>query len=118
MMRFTWIAAVALPLASCHHCLAAACPIGVAFTVTVTSSTSGAPVLGASATGDPYGDAQCTDAPGSTCTMFGYAGKYTVTVGAPGYQSVQRIVNVEDDGAPCCSLAVPGHLDVALVPVT
>ena len=115
---FTAKASAAFLLAACSsdHCLAAACPIGPAFTLTVTSSASGAPVSGISVTGDPF-DGQCND-PVGTCTMWGYAGKYTVTIEAPGFQSVQRMITVQDDGASCCSLAVPGHLDVTLVPLT
>jgi hypothetical protein len=74
-------------------------------------------VPGSYVTGNPsVGSPTCTDPPGTTCTEYGYGGKYTIQIGAPGFQSVERTINVQDDGSSCCSLAVPGHLDVALVP--
>jgi hypothetical protein len=95
------------------------CAIGVAFTVTVTSSTSGAPVPGSYVAGNPFGGSPtCNDPPGTTCTEYGSGGKYTIQIGAPGFESVQRTITVSDDGSRCCALATPGHLDVALVPVT
>ena len=102
---------------------------GTAFSVTVTSGVSGGPVAGAYVTGDPYGvgdgtlcnqslESTCSDqAPGSTCYLEGSAGKYTVQIGAPGFQTVQRSITVaQGGGSRCCPGTIPGHLDVALVP--
>ena len=97
----------------------AACALGIAFSATVTSSVSGAPVAGAYITGDSYSvrDSEpCNEAPGSTCYMRGLAGNYTVEIGAPGFQSVQRNITVKQGSGRCCPGTIPGHLDVALVP--
>jgi hypothetical protein len=97
------------------------CALPQAFSVTVTSSVSGAPVPGAYVTGDPYGagGGLCNQAPGSTCYLPGFAGTYRVQIGAPGFQSVQRSITVaEGSGSRCCPGTVPGHLDVALVPIS
>ena len=97
------------------------CALPQAFTVTVTSSVSGGPIPGAYVTGDPYGAGDgslCNQAPGSTCYLPGFAGRYTVQVGAPGFQSVERSITVaEGSGDRCCPGTTPGHLDVALVPI-
>ena len=105
------------------------CALPQAFTVTVTSSVSGAPVAGAYVSRDSYGPGDgnrcnqalqstcCDQAPGSTCYLRGFAGQYSLVIGAPGFQSVQRSITVAPgSGGRCCPGTIPGHLDVALVP--
>lgn len=99
----------------------ALCALQLALTVTVTSSTSGAPVTGAfvqiqspqSTTPIP-----CNQAPGTTCEIRGYAGTYVMVVGAPAFQSAQRTQVVGGNDPSCgCPTVDARHIDVALVPV-
>jgi len=103
-----------------------ACPIPLAFTVAVTSSTSGAPIDSASLTlsavpGDTYDPAPtaCNQLPGNACAILGFAGTYSVQIAAPGYQTALRSITVkEGSSSGCCGSNSPGHLDVALVPTS
>ena len=105
------------------------CPIRLAFSVTVTSSVSGGPVADAYVAGDPYGSGNgelchqalgstcCNQAPGSTCYLYGFAGQYTLQIGASGFQSVARSITVAEGSQSCCPSTTPGHLDIALAPI-
>lgn len=96
------------------------CALQIALTVSVTSSTSGAPVTGSfvqvqspqSTTPIP-----CNQAPGTSCEIRGYAGTYVVVVGAPAFQSAQRTQVVGGNDPRCgCATVDTRHIDVALVP--
>ena len=96
------------------------CALQIALTVTVTSSTSGAPVTGAfvqiqspqSTTPIP-----CNQAPGTTCEIRGYAGAYVMVIGAPAFQSAQRTQVVGGNNPSCgCPTVDARHIEVALVP--
>ncbi len=53
---------------------------------------------------------------GSVCVVGGYAGKYDLEVGAPGFQTTLRTVTVEGGGHRCgCYTVMTEQLDVALV---
>lgn len=94
----------------------ALCALGSAFTVTVTSSATGAPVDGATVAGDPY-DLQNGSCVHGQCNSPGFAGTYTVQISAPGFQQVTRTITVaQGTGGHCCPGTTTGHLDVALVP--
>jgi hypothetical protein len=108
-----------------------ACGLPLAFSVTVTSAVSAGPVAGAYVSGDPYGtgdgnrcnqalDSTCCDqAPASTCYLRGFDGQYSLQIGAPGFQSVQRSITIAPgSGGRCCPGTIPGHFDVALAPAT
>jgi len=108
----------------------APCSAGLAFTITVTSSSGGTPVPGAYVLGDPIGadgtscnqapDAKCCDQAGgnTTCNMLGYGGTYTVQIGAPGFQSTQRTITVATGQDRCCPGPITAHLYVSLNPIT
>ena len=94
-----WMACLACAFCASSDapCAAVKCPINLAFSVTVTSSVSGGPVADAYVAGDPYGSHNgevcnqalestcCNQAPGSTCYLYGFAGQYTLQIGAPGF---------------------------------
>jgi hypothetical protein len=116
-VRLAQVAAFCLFASSCDGtaCLAVPCALPEAVTITVTSTT-GAVVAGAfiqeSALNGPR---QCTPTTGSTCQVLGGAGKYELDIGAPGFQTVHRTVNVSSAGGCGCAVNQQ-HLDVALVP--
>lgn len=138
MSRYSLTAKVWAVAAACAFCSSSEsdgpcsvlCALPLAFTVTVTSSATGASVPGSYVSGDPYGSGNgdrcnqalastcCDQAPGSTCYLDGFAGTYTIQVGAPGFQTQQRSLTVATGkGSHCCPGTSPGHLDVALVAV-
>jgi hypothetical protein len=89
----------------------------IAITINVTAAATGGPVTGAFLE-DVFAGVVNTSLCTPTCFVPGTAGTYQLTVGAPGFQTVQRTVTVR--GSPptdCdCGTAVTEHLDVALVP--
>src|SRR4029077_5737445 len=98
---------------------AVACALPLALSVTVTSSTTGGPIAGAYVSGDPYGagEGNCDQAPGSTCYLHGFAGEYTLQIGAPGFHSLERTITVAlGTGIRSCPGTIAGHLDVSLDP--
>jgi len=98
-------------------CPAVDCGTPVAVTVTVTSSVSGAPVPNAYFyVDDPRYIIPCDHA--GKCSWHGFAGTYTVYIGAPGLQTDSRIAVVRPGTAHCCLDVVPVHFDVALAPLS
>jgi hypothetical protein len=99
------------------ECLTRPCPQQVTVTITVTSSISGASVPGSfvqNAPSDPY---PCNRSPGTTCAVYGSPGTYELDIGAPGFQTVHRSVDVPGTTPACgCSTVEAQHLDIALVP--
>jgi hypothetical protein len=118
--RLAQCAALALPAMSCGgsaECLNAPCPLQIAVTITVTSSISGASVTGSFVQNGPSGPYSCNGSPGTTCAVFGSAGTYQLDIGAPGFQTVHRSVDVPGTTPACgCSTVEAQHLDIALVP--
>ena len=119
-LRFVVIPLVALACKT--DCVQTAlCVLRTALTVTVTSSTSGAPVTGAFvqvSSPASTGPIPCNQAPGTTCAIPGYSGTYVMTIGAPGFQSAQRTQVVGGSTPDCgCATVDTRHVDVALVPV-
>jgi hypothetical protein len=89
----------------------------IAMTVTVTSSASGAPVYDAVL--QVAGEMNSRPCPGS-CFVEGYAGTYSLTVSAPGFQNVERTVVVSGTpAARCgCSGVTRTPVAVSMTPVT
>jgi hypothetical protein len=115
-LQFAFIPLVALACKS--DCLQTPCFLPIALTITVTASTSGAPVNDAfvQATGTT-GHILCNQASGNTCYIFGGAGTYELEVGAPGFQSAQRTEVVGGNNPECgCASVDTKHIDVALLP--
>jgi hypothetical protein len=53
-------------------------------------------------------------ASGSVCVLGGGGGGYDLRVGAPGFRSVERSVEVPGEGGACCPDVRTQQLDVAL----
>jgi hypothetical protein len=89
----------------------------IAMTVTVTSSASGAPVYDAVL--QVAGETTTRACPGD-CLVEGYAGTYSLTLSAPGFQNVDRTVVVPGTPAPrCgCSGVTTTHVAVSMTPAT
>jgi len=117
------LAVVTLLVSACESaCLQPPCPLPVAVTATVTSSVTGGPVAGAFVQQDADSNPEpCMMRDNTTtCTVFGGAGTYSLTIGAPGYQSVQRTVVVPAGrrASRCGCDGVDGQaIDAALAPV-
>ena len=83
-----------------NECLSPPCPLPLALTVTLVSAASGTEVSGAAlAVSGPITTTVPCD---SSCRVWGYAGTYTVTVTAPGYQTAQRTVLVHGSSPAAC----------------
>jgi hypothetical protein len=119
------LAALGLTLASCsngNECLpipTAPCPLPLALTINVTAIAIGGPVSGAfvDVSGAAIATIPCSTGTDTTvCYVPGYAGKYNLEVGAPGFQSTQQSVTVPGTNPTCgCATAATEHLSVALV---
>ena len=115
MMKATLAVVFGLSLPACgQECLQPPCALPLAVAVDVTS-TSGNGVTEAAV---QVSGAVATTLPCDTsCRILGYAGTYTLTVSAPGYQSVERTVVVQGATARCgCASAKTEHVTVALAP--
>ena len=119
IFSFIRCGALALSAISCgtDPCLIAPCPLPFAVTITVTSSISGASVNGSFVQNPPSDPLPCNGSPGTTCAVFGSAGTYQLDIGAPGFQTVHRTVEVQGTTPECgCPTVETTQLDVALVP--
>ena len=112
-----------LALAACGadadvECVILPCALSLALKITVSNAASGAaiPNVTFQSQGQLSGSGPCAGTP-TTCAILGGPGTYTVTISAPGFQSVTRSVTVTGTEAEkChCASANTAHLDVALV---
>jgi hypothetical protein len=103
MFRFIVSVVTALSLTACgQECLVPPCPLPIAITAVVTSGSGGA-VSGAALA---VSGAVTTTVPcDSQCSIPGYAGSYTLTASAPGYQSLQKTILVQGSSSPLCGCA-------------
>jgi len=101
-------------------CVIPPCPFPLAVVLTVHASTSQVGITGAFVRVPGYSDMPCTGGAVSPCIVSGYAGTYQLDIGAPGFQTVHRTVEVTGKSAGCgtCAQVDTQHLDVALVPTT
>jgi hypothetical protein len=101
------------------RCLALPCPLPIALTIDVTSSTGG-PAAGATilVSGGTNGTVPCeAGTTASTCRVAGQAGTYQLEITAPGFEPAQRSVVVAGTTPECgCPTVVQQHLEVALTP--
>ena len=114
---------IVLSVLSCDDdpvCVIPPCAFPVAILVTVHAGTSQGVVVGAFVKAAGYGDIPCAGGSASPCLVSGYAGTYQLDVGAPGFQTVHRTVEVTGHSAGCgtCAQVDTQRLDVALVPAT
>jgi hypothetical protein len=109
---------IALLACSKGPCVTEPCPLPMAITINVTSGASGAPLTSAFAnlalTG---GGTESLSCDAGECFVPGTAATYNLTIGAPGFQSVQRTVVVQGSNPGCgCASVTSQHLEIALVP--
>ena len=116
MPRLIVVAALAFSAVACNgDCLQSPCPLPIAIAVEVTSTSSGGGVSGASVA--VSGAVTSTVPCDASCTIMGYAGTYTLTVAAPGYQSAQRTVLVQGSSPACgCASTETEQASFALTP--
>jgi hypothetical protein len=112
-----------LALAACGadadvECVIVPCALSLALRITVSNAASGATVPNVTfeSVGQMSGTGGCGGTP-TTCSIPGGPGTYTVTIRAPGFQSVTRSVEVTgtEAGKCNCASANTAHLEVALV---
>lgn len=89
----------------------------MALNVTVTTAAGG-PVPGASiaVSGAETGGGPCGwDSTATVCVVPGYAGQYTITVSAPGYQSASKTLNVTGKQPSGCGCPTTDTRPVTMV---
>jgi hypothetical protein len=103
---------------SSGECIIPPCVAPVAITLTVTSANSTGGLTGSFVLAPGYtSPIQCTQSPGTTCTVFGNPGTYELDIGAPGFTTTHRSVVVMGTSAECgCPSISTQHLDVSLAP--
>jgi len=100
-------------------CVVLPCPFPIAVNLTVRATSQNA-IVGAFVRVSGQGNSPCTDGSVALCFVSGYAGTYELDIGAPGFQTVHRTVQVTgNDGPRCggCPRVDTQQLDIALVPV-
>lgn len=96
-------------------CLELPCAIPTAVKVNVSSAGSGVPPAGVFVTVS-NGEASCNqDSPITNCIVLGGAGHYDLQIGAPGFQTVTKAVDVSQQGRCGCAVNTV-TLDVQLSP--
>ncbi len=111
--------AAVLLLSACVKvdCVTVPCAMPLALSIRVSNAANGGPVANAVAqvSGPLTATIPCAGTP-TTCVAAGNAGTYTVTIIAPGFQSVTRTITVNGtEPQQCgCGTVEAGHLDVAL----
>ena len=99
-------------------CVIGPCPQPVAIQITVRASAAETGVAGTFVRVSGAGDGACGGSAGS-CVVFGYAGTYQLEIGAPGFQTVHRTVEVTGKSALGCGTCPSVNtqaLDIVLVP--
>jgi hypothetical protein len=117
---------LAVLLGACGDvCVIPPCALGTAIRLTVTSAATSAPLSGGvfvnvlpGPGNQGVAPAGCLQGATATCSVLGEGGSYQLEIGAPGFQTVRRTVNVPERVAPkCgCSGADTQQVDIALVP--
>lgn len=113
----TLILAGALSACGGGTCVTPPCPEVTALVITVTSATTGNPIATAVLAEHTPSSAQISC--NATCSVQGGPGQYTFTLGAPGFDPVDRTVQVTGSTPKCgCETADTQHLAIALAPST
>ena len=114
---------IVLSVLSCGDdpvCVSPPCPQPVAIQMTVRTGASQSGVAGTFVRVSGANDGACGGSAGS-CVVFGYAGTYQLDVGAPGFQTVHRTVEVTGKSAAGCGTCPSVNtqqLDIVLIPTT
>jgi hypothetical protein len=99
-------------------CIVQPCPFPIAVVVTVRAGTSPAAVPGAFVRVSNQ-EIPCTGGPFNPCIVSGYRGTYELDIGAPGFQTVHRTVQITGtDAVRCgpCPRVDTQQLDITLAP--
>jgi hypothetical protein len=116
IQRLIAASALSLSITSCgaSECFQPPCPFPMAITVTITSTVPALPIGEAFVESSIGGPSSCIRA---TCTVMGTPGKYELNIGATGFQTTHRTVNVTGTNPRCgCPRVDVQHLNVALTP--
>ena len=114
------MALLAVPLLTCSHdatCVFYPCPLPLAVVASVSAANApaGIPGLVLTVSGTFTESAPCSQAPVSTCQVYGGTGTYHVQVSAPGYATAQLDLTVTGTDAGCNTC---GHVDTQRPSIT
>ena len=99
-------------------CIAQPCAIPTAVKVNVSSAASGVSLAGVFVTVNSGGEASCAQgSPVTNCLVFGGAGHYDLQIGATGFQTLTRAVDVSPQGRCGCAV-ITVTINVQLSPQT
>jgi hypothetical protein len=102
-------------------CVPPPCAFPIALIVSIHTASSQSGVAGAFARTPSTSELSCTGGSIAPCAIPGYAGTYELDVGAPGFQTVHRTVQVSGGTRPAgcatCPTAETQRVDVVLVPI-
>ena len=102
-------------------CVIPPCAFPIAIQVSVHTGTSQSGVAGAFVRTSGTSDTPCAGGSAAPCIVSGYAGRYQLDVGAPGFQTVHRTVDVTGksaSGCGTCPSVDTQQLDIVLIPTT
>ena len=108
---------LSLSLVSCgaSECIQPPCAFPLAITIMVRSTVATLPIREAFVESSLGGPSNCASA---TCIVMGTPGKYGLNIGAAGFQTAHRTVEVTGSTPRCgCPKVDVQHLEVALAPV-
>jgi hypothetical protein len=112
---------LAVGLLSCSDlpCVALPCPLPLAIEIVLNANNSTAAIPGAfvQVGGNTV---PCTQGSATACLIAGTSGAYELDIGAPGFQTVHRSVQVSGTSAGCgtCGSVDTQHLTVTLIPAS
>jgi hypothetical protein len=120
MRGLIWSGALVAAATSCGgDCTVPPCPEAFAIQLSVTTG-NGAAVNGLTVkvTG-PDGDVSCQQFGPTSCVVAGHRGNYQLAISAPGFQSVQKTVQVSSTGhygCDTCEIVSTQSVTVTLAP--
>jgi len=115
------IAASVLACGDDPVCIIQPCPFPVAILMSVHTTSSQSGIAGAYVRVAGMGEIPCASGSAPQCLVSGLAATYQLDIGAPGFQTVHRTVEVTGQGTYGCGTCPSvdtQQLDIVLVPVT
>ena len=121
MRGLIWSVALTAAAAACgSDCLGGPCPLPIVIQLSVTAS-GGTAVSGLVVqVTDDGAIVPCLSSGPTSCFVSGYGGSYRLDVSAPGFQSIQKTVQVAGPDPKDCGCYIPTTANVAvtLVPAS
>ena len=123
MRRLIWLGALVAAATACGgDCTVPPCPAPIAVSLSVTASNgvtlNGLTVQVTGPDGNVW-SVSCQQSGPAICIVGGYRGGYKLDIGAPGFQSVQRTVQVSStgqNGCGTCEIVSTQNVAVTLTP--